>query len=66
MTKLLSAAVQTLGDRPEYQDILREDPGRIPAFIEESLRMHAPTKVDFRLVRKTTTLGMCRCRPAPS
>ncbi|MCV7417015.1 cytochrome P450 [Mycolicibacterium litorale] len=57
VTKLLSAAVQTLGDRPEYQDILREDPGRIPAFIEESLRMHAPTKVDFRLVRKTTTLG---------
>ncbi|MGE2713142.1 cytochrome P450 [Mycolicibacterium litorale] len=57
VTKLLSAAVQTLGDRPEYQDLLRENPGQIPAFIEESLRMHAPTKVDFRLVRKTTTLG---------
>ncbi|MFS0897412.1 cytochrome P450 [Mycolicibacterium litorale] len=57
VTKLLSAAVQTLSDRPEYQDILRENPAQIPAFIEESLRMHAPTKVDFRLVRKTTTLG---------
>lgn len=57
VTKLLSAAVQTLADRPEYQDLLRENPARIPAFIEESLRMHAPTKVDFRLVRKTTTLG---------
>lgn len=57
VTKLLSAAVQTLGDRPEYQDLLREDPRRIPTFIEEALRMHAPTKVDFRLVRKTTTLG---------
>jgi cytochrome P450 len=57
VTKLLSAAVQTLGDRPEFQDILRENPDRIPTFIEESLRMHAPTKVDFRLVRKTTTLG---------
>ncbi|MBB2769588.1 MULTISPECIES: cytochrome P450 [Mycolicibacterium] len=57
VTKLLSAAVQTLGDHPEYQDLLREDPRRIPTFIEEALRMHAPTKVDFRLVRKTTTLG---------
>ncbi|WP_193044797.1 cytochrome P450 [Mycolicibacterium baixiangningiae] len=60
VTKLLSAAVQTLGDRPEYQETLRENPDRIPAFIEESLRMHAPTKVDFRLVRKTTTLGDMR------
>jgi cytochrome P450 len=57
VTKLLSAAVQTLGDHPEQQQILRENPGRIPTFIEESLRMHSPTKVDFRLVRKTTTLG---------
>lgn len=57
VTKLLSAAVQTLGDRPEYQQMLRENPDRIPTFIEEALRMHSPTKVDFRLVRKTTTLG---------
>ncbi|MCK0173451.1 cytochrome P450 [Mycolicibacterium sp. F2034L] len=57
VTKLLSAAVQTLGDRPEYQQMLRESPNRIPSFIEESLRMHSPTKVDFRLVRRTTTLG---------
>ncbi len=57
VTKLLSAAVQVLGDRPDYQQLLRENLDRIPTFIEESLRMHSPTKVDFRLVRKTTTLG---------
>jgi len=57
VTKLLSAAVQTLGDRPEYQQMLRENPERIPTFIEEALRMHSPTKIDFRLVRKSTTLG---------
>ncbi|MGV0789571.1 cytochrome P450 [Mycolicibacterium sp. XJ2] len=57
VTKLLSAAVQTLGDRPDFQQMLREHPERIPAFIEEALRMHSPTKVDFRLVRKSTTLG---------
>jgi cytochrome P450 len=60
VTKLLSAAVQTLGDRPEYQQFLRENPDGIPAFIEEALRMNSPTKVDFRLVRKTTTLGDVR------
>lgn len=57
VTKLLTAAVQTLGDYPEYQQMLRENPDGIPTFIEEALRMHAPTKIDFRLVRKTTTLG---------
>lgn len=57
VTKLLSAVVQTLGDRPDFQQLLREHPERIGAFIEESLRMQSPTKVDFRLVRKSTTLG---------
>jgi cytochrome P450 len=57
VTKLLSAAVQVLADRPEFQDRLRENPDGIPTFIEEALRMHSPTKVDFRLVRRTTTLG---------
>lgn len=57
VTKLLSAAVKTLAEQPDHQQALRENPDRIPAFIEESLRMNSPTKVDFRLVRKTTTLG---------
>ncbi|MCV7059833.1 cytochrome P450 [Mycolicibacterium vaccae] len=57
VTKLLSAAVKTLAEQPEHQRALRAHPDRIPTFIEESLRMNAPTKVDFRLVRKTTTLG---------
>jgi cytochrome P450 len=57
VTKLLSAAVQTLADHPEYQAHLRDDRSLIPAFIEESLRLQSPTKVDFRLARKTTTLG---------
>lgn len=57
VTKLLSAAVQTLGDRPELQHYLRDNPDGIPTFIEEAMRMHSPTKIDFRLVRRTTTLG---------
>ncbi|MEE6164094.1 MULTISPECIES: cytochrome P450 [unclassified Mycolicibacterium] len=57
VTKLLSAAVQTLGDHPEFQQRLRANPAEIPAFIEEALRIQSPTKVDFRLARKSTTLG---------
>jgi cytochrome P450 len=57
VTKLLSAAVQTLGDHPEFQQRLRANPAEIPAFIEEALRIQSPTKIDFRLARKTTTLG---------
>jgi cytochrome P450 len=57
VTKLLSSAVQTLGDHPEFQPLLRENRDLIPAFIEEALRMQSPTKVDFRLACKTTSLG---------
>ena len=49
--------VQVLGDRPELQETLRADRSLIPAFIEEALRYESPTKVDFRLARKTTALG---------
>ncbi|MGW0173763.1 cytochrome P450 [Rhodococcus sp. NPDC003322] len=57
VTKLLSSALRVLGERPEYQQILREDRSLIRAFIEESLRFDSPTKVDFRLARKSTRIG---------
>lgn len=57
VTKLLSAGLRTLGDRPEFEEKLRADRSLIRPFLEESLRMDSPTKVDFRLARKTTTIG---------
>lgn len=57
VTKLLSAAVRILGDRPDLQALLRSDRDLIAPFLEETLRMESPTKVDFRLARRTTTLG---------
>lgn len=66
VTKLLSAAVQVLGDRPDLQALLRSDRDLIAPFLEETLRMESPTKVDFRLARRTTSLGGCTFRPAPS
>ncbi len=55
--KLLSAALQALGDRPEIQQKLRDDRSLIPGFIEESLRMESPVKSDSRLAARSTTVG---------
>jgi cytochrome P450 len=57
VTKLLSSAVQVLGERPDLQQTVRENRKLVGPFIEESLRTQSPTKVDFRLARKSTTLG---------
>ncbi|MBU8810508.1 cytochrome P450 [Mycolicibacterium goodii] len=56
-TKLLSASLRVLGDRPDIQQALRDDRSRIPTFVEEALRMDAPVKSQFRLAKKTTQLG---------
>ncbi|BCO34490.1 cytochrome P450 [Mycobacterium heckeshornense] len=55
--KLLSAALQVLGDRPDIQQRLRQDRSLIPAFIEESLRFESPVKSDSRLARRSTTVA---------
>lgn len=55
--KLLSAALQVLGDRPDIQRKLRDDRSLIPGFIEESLRMDSPVKSHARLARTATTVG---------
>ena len=57
VVKLLGSSVRMLAERPDLQAQLRENPKLVGAFVEESLRMESPTKVDFRLARKTTTLG---------
>src|SRR6201998_3943473 len=55
--KLLSAALQVLGDRPHLQQQLRDDRSLIPGFIEESLRIESPVKSDSRLARRPATIG---------
>ena len=57
VVKLLGSSVRILAERPDLQAQLRENPKLAGAFVEECLRMESPTKVDFRLARKTTTLG---------
>jgi cytochrome P450 len=56
-TKLLSFAIRVLAESPELQTLLRADRDRIPAFIEETLRMESPVKCHFRMARTTTSIG---------
>jgi cytochrome P450 len=55
--RLLAAALQQLAEHPELQDALRADAALIPGFLEEVLRVESPVKTDFRLTRRTTTVG---------
>ena len=55
--KLLGNAVRNLAENTAMQTRLRGDPAKIPAFIEEMLRLEGSTKVTFRLPRKDTRIG---------
>ncbi len=55
--RLLAAAFQLIGERADLQQLLRDDGGRIPDFVEECLRMESPVKGDFRLSRRAATVG---------
>ena len=55
--RLLAAALKHLAEHPELQDELRADREQIPDFLEEVLRVESPVKTDFRLARRTTTVG---------
>ena len=55
--RLLAAAFQLIGERADLQQLLRDDSGKVPDFVEECLRMESPVKGDFRLSRRATTVG---------
>lgn len=55
--RLLAIALKYLAERPDLQNELREHPERIPAVVEEALRIESPVKADFRLARRSTTVA---------
>ena len=55
--RLLGTALQLIGDRPDLQQLLRDRRELIPDFVEETLRMEAPVKGDFRLSRRPATVA---------
>lgn len=56
-TKLVSSAVRFIGDNPGFETMLRDDRSKIPAFLEETLRLESPVKSHFRMARTSTTIG---------
>jgi cytochrome P450 len=55
--RFLAAALQILGDNPNVQQALRDDPSLIPNFVEETLRMEAPVNGDFRVALRPRAVG---------
>jgi cytochrome P450 len=56
-TKLLSFGMRIIAENPELETLLREDRGKIPTFVEETLRTESPVKCHFRMARTSTTIG---------
>ena len=56
-TKLVSSAVRFIADNPGFETLLRTDRSKIPAFLEETLRLESPVKSHFRMARTSTTIG---------
>lgn len=59
-TKLVSSAVRFIGDNPGFEQMLRRDRSKIPAFLEETLRLESPVKSHFRMAGTTTSIGDVR------
>jgi cytochrome P450 len=55
--RLLSGALLMLAENPDLQQLLRNEPDRVSNFIEEMLRLESPVKGDFRLARRSITIG---------
>lgn len=56
-TKLVSSAVRFIADNPGFEQMLRTDRSKIPAFLEETLRLESPVKSHFRMASTSTTVG---------
>ncbi len=54
---LLATAFQILGHDSSLQELLRDDPTRIPNFIEETLRIDGEIKGTFRLCQTRRLIG---------
>ena len=55
--RLLSFALKMLCERPDLQQLVRDDREHIPNFIEETLRLESPLRGQFRMARVRTNLA---------
>ena len=61
--RLIAAMLKVLGENQQLQDQIRANPDLVPVFVEETLRLDAPTKAHFRLAKKTVKVGDVEVRP---
>ena len=54
---MMASLLQRLATRPELQARVRDDRSLVMPFVEETLRLESPTKVTFRLARRSTELS---------
>ena len=64
--RLMSTSFRILGERPDLQATLRAESDKIPAFIEEALRLEPPIKGEFRLSKVAVTVGDEELAPGTS
>ena len=55
--RLISSAMRIVAEQPALVEELRGNPGAIPNFVEECLRLESPIKGSFRLALEDTTVG---------
>ena len=55
--RLLMSGMRVLCEQPAVAEELRSDPGGIPNFVEECLRLESPIKGSFRMALRDTTLA---------
>lgn len=56
-SRLITMGLRTIAEDAGLQARLRADPGLIPVFLEEVLRIEPPTKVVYRVAQKSTAVG---------
>jgi cytochrome P450 len=54
---LIGSATRLLAEKPELQEALRQDPSRIPLFVEEAVRLESPFQGHFRKTREASELA---------
>jgi cytochrome P450 len=54
---LIGSSARLLAERPELQAELRRDPGLVPSFVEEAVRLESPFRFHYRVVVRDTGLG---------
>ena len=58
--RFLGNMVKLVAEDKRLQDDLRRNRDKVPAFVEETLRLYSPVKSNFRMARRSTTLAGVR------